>query len=196
MNFLTGNRDIGRRLSTTERVLSGVGAAVAIVGLAAKLAPVVLDVEGVPTAGGGSLRIVSPVYHHEGRDFVIVETSVGRQGFYRSTGRSSGMPGTWLPFDEIFEHDLRYSKGWFNKGEYVRPGDSRLHRFGSEEFKAISETLTSRNIPTSTFVLQDEAHVNQMLDFFGTRTTSNSIFRPTPDFRAPAAPTGQVRRRQ
>jgi RHS repeat-associated protein len=198
MNFFTGDREIGRRLSTTERVFSATVGAVGAFGMAkAKLTPFTtpsdLTIVGpgpaggtITTAGGGPLRVVSPVFTYGGRDILIVETSVGRQGFYRSTGTSSGMPGRWLPFDEILEHELIYAKGWVNKGEYVRPGDSRLHRFGSEEFRSISDALTGQNIPPSTFILQDEAHVNQIMDFFGARLTGNNFFRPTPDFRAPA----------
>jgi hypothetical protein len=93
------------------------------------------------------------------------------------------MPRTWLPFDEIFEHDLSYGRGWFNKAEYHRPGHE-LHRFGSEEFRSISQELTSLGIGRSRFYLEDEGHVNAILDFFGARLTSSNLFRPTADFRA------------
>lgn len=189
VNVLTGNTAIGTRLSTTERVFSGVAGTLGAVGIAsARLLPVRTGGGGgsSPPAsqggGGGSFRIVSPVFRGSGRDFLVVETSVGRQGFYRSSGKSSRMPGQWLPFDEQFEHDLVYGKGWFNKGEYIRPEDP-LDRFGSEEFRAISDALTGLNIPASNRILQNEAHVNQILDFFKARITSHNVFRPTADYR-------------
>ena len=48
--------------------------------------------------------IVSPIYrmppdrHGVTRDFLVYETSAGRQPFYRSSGDNSGMAGRWLPF--------------------------------------------------------------------------------------------------
>lgn len=196
MNVLMGAPAIGTPLSTTERVLSGVSAGMGALGIAGARRPPLATGSGgggsPPSSpggggggGGGPVRIVSPVFRmsgSNGHDFLVVETSAGRQGFYKSSGDKSGMPDRWLPFDEVNEHDLVYGRGWVNKGEYMRPGDP-LHRFGNDELRNISDALTAMDLPPGG-LLQSEAHTNQILDFFGARTTSNNVFRPTPDFRA------------
>lgn len=78
-----------------------------------------------------------------GRDVIVVTIDGQRQGFYRSSGRNSGMPGAWLPFDGL---DLA---GWFDKQAYVhhplvRGVPESLHRFGTKRLKAASEWLATR----------------------------------------------------
>lgn len=81
------------------------------------------------------------------RPFVVVQKADGSLlPFYRSSGQQSGMRGTWLPF-EGFGGVPRgeylpswYRKGPFTTGEFAK--DTPLHRFGSEENKAISELLS------------------------------------------------------
>lgn len=138
-----------------------------------------------PGNGGGRRNRISPVFRYREWDFLVVPTSVGPQGFYRSTGDRSGMRGRWLPFDEIYEWNLDRARGWVNKDEYtIRFGRGHpLHRFGSNEFRAISDALTQRNIPRGIGILRDEAHVNSILDFFDARITPSNRFRPTPAFR-------------
>ncbi len=128
--------------------------------------------------------IVSPVYRMPPgqtgltRDFLVVETSVGRQPFYRSSGSNSGMPGQWLPFDELSPRPGRY---WVNKGEYAQGAfgpASPLHRFGSAEFQQISQRLTAMNIPPGEPVGSIHA-ANQLLDFHRSRLTPGNEVRPT-----------------
>jgi hypothetical protein len=123
-------------------------------------------------------RVVPPVFHLDGRDFVVVETSVGRQGFYRSSGINSGMRDQWLPFDE----DV--AGRWLNKAAYTEEGGfpegTPLHRFGSQEFLQISQGLTGQPLPQGA-PLQSTRDLNLILDFFNARTTSFNMCRPVPD---------------
>lgn len=124
--------------------------------------------------GGPFFRIVSPVFEEGGHDFMVVETSLGRQGFYRSTGNNSGMPGAWLPFDEMGAN--------VNKWGYTEmagfPEGTPLHRFGNEEFQSISNELGNMDIPTGA-PLESGEHANDILDFFGARITPYNLNRPT-----------------
>ncbi len=143
--------------------------------------PFLAGMAGITVAGSGRQGLppgtrVSSVFNHDGYDYVVVQTSLGRQGFYRSTGVNSGMRGQWLPFDEI-------SGGWINKTQYVQPpgpGRTPLHRFGSDELRDISNALTAENLPRGN-PLQSDEHVNQILDFFGARLTPSNVLRPVPD---------------
>jgi hypothetical protein len=134
---------------------------------------------------GSRVNVISPVYNIAGRDVIIVDTSVGRQAFYRSSGANSGQPGKWLPVDEFRQVD-----GWFNKHAYVRgPGRERsepLHRVGTEEFARISDELGQMNIPPGMEAppgVTENARMtmNRILDFFGTRTTPTTRQRPVGD---------------
>jgi hypothetical protein len=83
------------------------------------------------------------VVRYRNRDIVMVLVNGNRQPFYKSTGRSSGMPNTWLPFDGV-----KYPNTvgeWFDKEAYVVNG--KLHRFGSELNMEISNALASIDIP-------------------------------------------------
>ena len=149
-----------------------------------------VDVVGGGAGGGasesgnsaGTSRWTSPVFQIDSDtvplDVIVVETSDGRQGFYRSDGTNSGMPGRWLPFDE-------YTAGQINKFDYTqRPGLEKgtpLHRFGSEEYRSISDELTNANIPEGA-PLRSGEHLNQILDFFNARMSTDHRFnRPVPD---------------
>jgi hypothetical protein len=181
----TGEDINGKPLGTGDRVMSGLD------GLT-RIASTVMTVGGVVGAGGARLssgRIVSAVYRIAGRDIVIVETSVGRQAFYRSTGFNSRMPGEWLPVDEFLPANEKF-KAWFNKAAYVQgPGLNEgqpLHRFGSEEFRRISERLGRMHIPeapTAPAGAVDGSNydtLNHILDFFGARRTPTTLRRPMP----------------
>ena len=135
--------------------------------------------------GGGSgsgpdPNIVSPVFRFKERDIVIVDTSQGRQAFYRSSGKNSGNPGKWYPFDEITP--LPSQKNWFNKAEYtkgpLRHTDHPLHRVGTPEFSSISEGLGRMDIPSGE-PLENGRHVNDIIDFFKGRTTPHNRVRPS-----------------
>jgi hypothetical protein len=136
---------------------------------------------GSPASPPEPLRVVSPTFRYDGRDVLVVETSAGRQGMYRSSGDNSGMPRTWLPFDEIFEQNhLMFNKGWWNKQNYTaEPGG--WGRFGSEELYSISQQLHAANLAESPYIIADEFNVNKFLDSFGARITGNNVFRPTGD---------------
>ena len=178
----TGEDINGNALGTGDRIMAGVDGLV-------RIASTVMTVSGVVGGAGARIRagrIVSPVYRIAGRDVVIVETSVGRQAFYRSSGANSNMPGEWLPVDEF-----RTADGWFNKAAYVHgPGrelGQPLHRYGSEEFRRISQRLGQMQIPTGAQAppgqldSSAEATLNHILDFFGARRTPTTMQRPMPD---------------
>jgi RHS repeat-associated protein len=78
-----------------------------------------------------------------GLDMIIVATSQGWQGFYRSDGRNAGEAnrGRWFPFDEVFEREAAgRGEGWVNKmrsrrGETFRSiylMGSKIHSIGLE----------------------------------------------------------------
>jgi RHS repeat-associated protein len=119
-------------------------------------------------------NIVSNVYREGDYDFLVVETSVGRQAFYRSSGKNSGMPNAWLPFDEFGANINKW--GYTSRGGF--PEGHPLRRFGSEEFRDISAALGELDIPAGAPVQSGE-HGNQILDFFKTRITPWNLARPT-----------------
>lgn len=84
------------------------------------------------------------VWRFGGRDIIYVMVDGKKQGFYRSSGESSGMPGTWLPFDGIG----RLVGIWFDKITYCGHNrDSNLNRFGTQRLKNISDQLGAMDIP-------------------------------------------------
>jgi len=131
------------------------------------------------------VKILSPVYRIAGRDILIVESSLGRQAFYRSTGINSKKSGKWFPVDEI-----RPADGWFNKASYTQgPGlevGMPLHRIGNAEFAKISEELSAMAIPKGQQVPEGrtenaEVTLNRILDFFKCRRTPRLYSRPVPE---------------
>jgi hypothetical protein len=100
---------------------------------------------------------------------------LGRQAFYRATGKNSGIKGRWLPFDELVPQMGSY----VNKSAYIEGVEGTpLERFGRPELKSISEQLGAMDLPQGG-ELQDAQHVNEILDFFGARTTRYNFNRPT-----------------
>lgn len=83
------------------------------------------------------------VLRYKGRDIIRVNIGGRRQGFYRSTGRNSGKPGNWLPFNGIT------CPAWFDKEKFCHPllESQGLMRYGTEENKRISEKLSKQSIP-------------------------------------------------
>jgi hypothetical protein len=167
--LLSGDTEIGRDLSVGERVLSGFNALLSLFGIGAA---------AWAARSAGALRFVGPVFQYAERDIIIVETSLGRQAFYRSTGQNSGMPGRWLPFDEVTNIPPQL-RDWFNKAGYTEgiPVGAPLHRVGTPEFARISDALTEMNIGAGAPLLSAR-HVNDILDFYGARLTQYSMQRP------------------
>jgi len=131
------------------------------------------------------VKIVSPVYRIGEHDFLVVETSVGRQAFYRSSGVNSGMRGKWFPFDEILPWDGHLHKETYTQGPGLKMG-SPLHRLGSEEFAQISKKLGELPIPEGYQVPAGQNEVagmtvNRLLDFFRCRITPAMLSRPVPE---------------
>jgi RHS repeat-associated protein len=124
--------------------------------------------------GGPNVNIVSPVFREGAHDVIVVETSLGRQGFYRSTGNNSGMPGAWLPFDEM---GANVNKWGYTEMAGFQEGEP-LFRFGNQEFRDISNELGNMDIPVGAPVQSGE-HMNDILDFFGACITPYNINRPT-----------------
>jgi hypothetical protein len=145
---------------------------------------------GVFTVPPGShVNVISPVYRIADRDVIVVDTSVGRQAFYRSSGENSGQPDKWFPVDEFWQHN-----GWFNKHAYTQgPGlkeGQPLHRLGTEEFARISNELDGMNIPRGFEAPPGKTEnaqmtMNRILDFFGARITPTTRQRPIPEYRGP-----------
>jgi hypothetical protein len=82
------------------------------------------------------------------RDIIKVRLSDGTvQPFYRSSGTNSKKGGEWLPFDGVVpEMGNWFNKERFTSGEMADPSHP-LHRYGTQENKAISAELGKRNIP-------------------------------------------------
>lgn len=81
------------------------------------------------------------------RDIIKLKIGEEEQGFYRSSGRNSGMAGNWFPFDGIKPRDGQL---WFDKTTYVenhRAEEDPLHRYGTDQLKAIGERLEQLAIP-------------------------------------------------
>jgi hypothetical protein len=183
---LKGESRSGNKLSGTDRISAGMESLTKLVSVALTVAG---GVELAELALKGPGTVVSPVYRIAGRDVVIVETSAGRQAFYRSTGRNSKHPGKWYPVDEFWPK-TGTRKAWFNKGGYTQgPGleDGKpLHRLGNLEFAEISKKLGEMSIPEGQQVPAGkteaaEMTLNRILDFFGARNTPTTVVRPVPE---------------
>jgi hypothetical protein len=119
------------------------------------------------SAGGSSFRIIgSKVLRYGGRDVVVVETSAGRQAYYRCTGlgganKGGAQAGDWALFDGVLA-------GWFDKSRYaVGSADDVLYRFGTKENKAASEWLATQAIKAGDDVGDVFSIVNQYLKDLG-----------------------------
>jgi len=79
----------------------------------------------------------------KGREVILWIMPDGeKQPFYLSTGRNSGMTGTWLPFDGY--RKLHGMLGWFIKDRFCSKHGLvflELHRFGEEKYKKASEEI-------------------------------------------------------
>lgn len=87
------------------------------------------------------------------RDVTVIKIGNLKQGFYRSSGKNSDMPGVWLPFDGVGFHPG--SGLWFDKKRFATK--DKLHRFGTQQLKDISQELTNMNIPSGEVVDADES---------------------------------------
>lgn len=121
--------------------------------------------------GSSTFRIVgSKVLQYGKRDIIVVETSAGRQAFYRRTGmggKNAGgaKAGEWAPFDGVMA-------GWFDKARYVTgSADDVLYRFGTEENRRVSEWLATQAIKAGDDVGEVFSIVNQYLKDLGALKT-------------------------
>jgi len=179
METIKGETLSGKKLEGIDRIMTGFDALIRISSTALTVAG---GVRFTTANFGKGVNIVSPVFRIAGRDIVIVESSVGRQAFYRSSGANSGSPGKWFPVDEFMP-----ANGWFNKAGYTQgPGLGKgnpLHRLGTKEFAKISKKLGETSIPKGQVIPSGkteaaETTMNRILDFFGARKTSTTVVRP------------------
>lgn len=107
----------------------------------------------ISVPNGPSAYLKNGVIRYKDRNIVVVVTPDKRQPFYQSTGRNSGMPKEWFPFDGIKFPD---SAGeWFDKRAYVfdpkepwnKYGFGKLYRYGTQYLFEISQALKTMNIP-------------------------------------------------
>lgn len=94
------------------------------------------------------MKLIPKVRRFHERDIVRVVLDSGEiLPFYRSTGKNSGMAGEWLPFDGI----SLYPRSWFDKARFTEHEGALkgqpLHRYGTHEIKAASESLGKLDIP-------------------------------------------------
>lgn len=154
--------------------------------------------DGAPAALGttGARVDLADVRRFRGRDIVRVELPDGTvQPFYRSTGRNSGQAGRWFPFDDVRESDAWFNKTRFSPGEMVEP-EHPLHRFGSEEMRAIADELGRAPVPAGAdFAYRDAAGVNHWLDTGAPPVAAPAVLpppAPAPEFGGPARPVEQL----
>jgi hypothetical protein len=101
------------------------------------------------------MKLLPGVRRFHGRDIVRVEMpgpSLGGQHghrlpwqpFYRSSGRNSGRPGAWLPFDGI----VPFPDPWFDKSRFCHEleREDALYRYGTEDYKTAGEMLDGLTI--------------------------------------------------
>lgn len=109
------------------------------------------------------LTIKGEIVRFHDRDILMVVLPDGtQQPFYKSSGRNSGAPGEWFPFD-----GLRFD-GWFIKTRFVHKGGIKYggwHRYGNESLWLVSHILGTSEIPEGRIV-EPVAEVNMAL--FGT----------------------------
>lgn len=113
------------------------------------------------------------VLRYKDRDIVLVINEEVRQPFYRSTGRNSGCPGTWFPFSGIGKYWGEST--WFIKDDIIWLGEkNRMKnlRFGSPEFKEISEALFSQNIEAGI-----EAEIIEINSFLEKENVNDNFWR-------------------
>ena len=96
------------------------------------------------------------------RDIVVVDVpDHGLQSFYRSTGKNSGKPGEWLPFDGLSEIPMRH--GWLDKTRFTEGVSEELSRYGTPQLRDISQELTLSNIPEGR-VIPSIRDINKWID--------------------------------
>jgi len=92
-----------------------------------------------------AILISDPIEFRE-RTVVLVHLPDGTpQPFYRSSGYSSGMPGTWLPFDGVALEHI-----WFIKHRFAHQGGRKYggwHRLGSPALWVVGKLLGELDIP-------------------------------------------------
>lgn len=107
----------------------------------------------------GKIDIHSIEFHGRVVIKILVDDKI--QPFYKSSGRNSGKPGIWFPFDGV---DV--DACWFKKDRYIKAGaseeDLRLHRYGNNKLLEISRALNKIDI-ISTSEVYTLADVNQYL---------------------------------
>lgn len=124
----------------------------------------VLDARGAAPRARLKLERPGEVYRFRGRDVAVVTLPDGTaQPFYRSSGRNSKQPGRWFPFDGV----KRVPDGlWFDKERFVSGGmedaSHPLHRFGSDEMRAVSDELARLDLPAGRAVAEP-AELNRLL---------------------------------
>ena len=108
-------------------------------------------------------NVIQDMSSQGGRDMVVVDVpNHGPQAFYRSTGKNSGKPGEWLPFDGMSQ--MPAFPGWFDKARFTGSELSDdMMRYGTPELKEMSERLTSMNIPEGQ-VIRNQRDINTWLN--------------------------------
>ena len=96
----------------------------------------------------------------EGRDVIVWTMPEGNvQPFYRSTGRNSGMPGIWLPFDGL---TMIFEKRRFCRHPNGDRIEGALHRYGQQKYKDASEAIEKLDLPEAEVVSGTE--LNEFLE--------------------------------
>lgn len=98
------------------------------------------------------------------RDIVVVWIpGRGRQPYYRSSGRNSGRPGQWFPFDGL----VPWLGGWFAKHRFCPDPETSVpkdqDRYGLPVFEAVGRWLADQPIPDGA-PLADDFQANHWIN--------------------------------
>lgn len=118
------------------------------------------------------MKLLPGVMRFHGRDIVRVKMAgpgkMEVQPFYRSTGRNSGMPGKWLPFDGIVPVHI-----WFDKHRFCHgiQKDDPLYRYGEQHYKEAGAELDRSNIESP----DNESGLHAINQWLGVYRTARAI---------------------
>jgi hypothetical protein len=126
-------------------------------------------------------RVLNFISPRSGNQRTIVKLIIdgAPQLFYRSSGKNSGAPGVFFPFDGIVMVDN--FPVWFNKRRFTcDPNEAwnkypfgMLYRFGTQQMKDISDALHLINLPEGV-PTSDGNRVNRLL----TQCVSSNQLKP------------------
>ena len=151
----------------------------------------VIDFDETPDYQFSPDNVIEYLTSEGSRPMIVVRVpGWGIQAFYKSTGRNSGMPDQWLPFDGIMQ--IPAFRGWVDKQRFTsglfKDADHPLHRFGDQKLKDMSERLSQMDIPEGMYVAEHK-DINAWLNTPETLRHNSLVDEITLDPTAPSPVT-------